>query len=179
MAMSLVLVVLIADAALGRTPEMPRGLLSLASNRVAAIVGGDANTSVRQLEDKEVGPPGGRPRALGVGLTDPIGVNMGSGPLGSLYTVHNSYYATYGRLGLIGLAGLLWMCVMLLALGVKAVRSAEGPVLVVAFAGFTGVLRAVLSAWTQTDLSSNTGIVALAICAALLLNSGRHRGRRG
>lgn len=163
------IVVVGVDAALGQTQEMPTGLLGLMGQRAQILLGGDPNSEARHLENKEVAQDARSRFLTGAGLTGRVGRRYVQDVEGTVvYVVHNSYYSTYGRIGLIGLGALLFGLGSVLLVGVRAVLGASGRELSLAFGGFVGFVRGVLSAWTQSDATSTEGILILCLSGALL-----------
>lgn len=171
LAVVLALTVLVVglNAVIGRTDEMPNGLLDLVGQRAQILLGGDVNAQVRSIENKQVIQDVG-PRVLtGVGLDERLGSGSRGGAEGTVvYAVHNGYYHTYGRFGVIGLGALMFFVLSVLLRGARSVEAARGSALPLAFGGFVGFLRGVLSAWTQGDVWSAGGILVLVLSAALI-----------
>ena len=162
--------VLAADAMIGKTAELPNGVGELVIARIGEMGGGDANTGIRLLEDREALKSAASHPLIGVGLMTPLGVYMGETSDGlPLYSVHNGYLAFLGRFGLVGFVPLLWMLGALVACSLQLLRRAQANTLVWAFALSIGLLRNLFVSWTQPEIADIPGVVSTVLAGGLLL----------
>ena len=153
---------------------MPGGLTSVVVARLDSIAVGDANIEIRRLENVAVVRAVAGSELLGVGPLVTLGV-IHIQPDGRIvYTVHNAYYLIFGIFGLVGLASLLWLVGGVTVVGLLALRRAGPGDAALLFGLCVGMVRGLLSSWTQMDLTNVTGILVMSLCAGGIIAIATH-----
>lgn len=175
----LVGILFLANAVLGQSSVLPRGLVDLAGVRVTTIVTGDANTRIRFVELTETVAQVQGSELSGLGVASPVGHAYGGNGTPLVYVVHNGYMNIFGRLGYLGLAAFLAFAAPVLVMAFRLLRTTIGSARAPLFGVSVGLFQGLIASWTQPTNVELTGIVTLSFCAAVIITIYVRRREQG